>query len=278
MLKYMPLYGSILLTAIIVWIVISTIIGNRRKIGAALAGNHYVNLQSLCCAAEITPIVWTADGWVAACRECGAWQYFGDDFNEISENIITSDSRRSPAPRPSAVNGPESLATGLRPNCTCDTVRYINGDHLPDCPTQRIGFMESNPGSEVTSDRYSPAQAEMLRDDYRQAHPEIAALWDTPEGRQAVSNAALSVAIADEGEPLAVPPPPNIGGEGHPPYAGPHYAVEHDRFVPYDVLRDPIPGAAVHIVGNVACVGPLEVEEGPGDDTLDPSREDEDRV
>jgi hypothetical protein len=46
---------------------------------------------------------------------------------------------------------------------------------------------------------------------------------------------------------------------------------------PYDVLRDPLPGAAVHIVGNVACVGPLEVEAGDrGHATLDTSREDED--
>lgn len=231
MLKYMPLYGSILLTAIIAWIVISTIIGNRRKIGAALAGNHYVNLQSLCCAAEITPIVWTADGWVAACRECGAWQYFGDDFNEISENIITSDSRRSPAPRPSAVNGPESLATGLRPNSSEPEVTSDGPSELPYYPVLK-----------------------------------------------ARAAATIAHALGDEGEPLAVPPPPNIGGEGHPDYQGPHYAVPHDRFVPYDVLRDPPEGAAVHIVGNVACVGPLEVEEGPGDDTLDPSREDEDRV
>lgn len=66
----------------------------------------------------------------------------------------------------------------------------------------------------------------------------------------------------DQGEPLpaSMSHTPNVGGEGLPDYAGPHYLVEHDRFVPYDVLRDPIPGAAVHIVGNVACVGPLSDE------------------
>jgi hypothetical protein len=159
-------------------------------------------------------------------------------------------------------------------------LRYINGDHLPDCPTQRVAYYDVTAGGaepEVTSEITPyPADCTCHPDDrpaicqrrfaasecvaaYRERYPEIAAMW------------------ADEGEPLAVPPPPNIGGEGHPDYQGPHYAVPHDRFVPYDVLRDPLPGAAVHIVGNVACVGPLEVEAGDrGRATLDSSREDED--
>jgi hypothetical protein len=72
----------------------------------------------------------------------------------------------------------------------------------------------------------------------------------------------------DEGEPLpaSMSHAPNIGGEGNPDYAGPHYAAPVDyelpenRFVPYDVLRDPPDGAAVHFVGNAACVGPLSDE------------------
>jgi hypothetical protein len=34
--------------------------------------------------------------------------------------------------------------------------------------------------------------------------------------------------FASEGEPMATPPPPNIGGLDHPPYAGPNYADEHE--------------------------------------------------
>jgi hypothetical protein len=64
----------------------------------------------------------------------------------------------------------------------------------------------------------------------------------------------------DDGEPLELPPQPNIGGEGQPDYAGPHYESvigEEPRFVPYNMLHDPIPGTAVHKVGNVAVAGPL---------------------
>jgi hypothetical protein len=50
-----------------------------------------------------------------------------------------------------------------------------------------------------------------------------------------------------EDGPLLTPPPPNLGGEGNPPYQGPHYEAPEDypTAVPYDMLRDPLPGAAV---------------------------------
>jgi hypothetical protein len=68
----------------------------------------------------------------------------------------------------------------------------------------------------------------------------------------------------DDGEPLpaAMARQPNIGGEGNPAYQGPHYDVPHDRFVPYEVLGEPIPGTAVHLVGSVAVVGPLPEIDG----------------
>lgn len=118
-------------------------------------------------------------------------------------------------------------------------------------------------GTEVTSEL---TDAMRLRDDYRQAHPDIAAMWTGD----------------DEGEELAIPPQPNIGGEDHPDYAGPHYAAPVDyglpenRFVPYDVLRDPPDGAAVHFIGNAACVGPLD-GESQGDEGHDVSAEDNNR-
>ncbi len=69
--------------------------------------------------------------------------------------------------------------------------------------------------------------------------------------------------IDDSGEPMpaAMSAPPNIGGEDHPDYAGPHHDSAHGaqtRFVPYDMLDEPIPGTAVHKVGNTAIAGPLE--------------------
>jgi hypothetical protein len=253
MLKYMPLYGSILLTVIILWIIASTIIGNRRKIGDALAGRTYLTISdgnlllpenrvSVCCGAPTFRPRWSADGWIAGCQMCGEWQYLGDDYEHPPVDALPSydDSRRSPGSPPDAASGPGVEGQfGVRPTCTCDTIRYINGDHLPDCPTQSVGFYESTPGAEVTSDElpYYPHQ-------------------------KAFASARIAFAFGDDGEDMLTPPLPNIGGEGHPEYKGPHYIVPHDRFVPYDVLRDPPEGAAVHIVGNVACVGPLEVEAG----------------
>jgi hypothetical protein len=195
MLAIMPIIGSILLTLIIVWIIVSSVVAHRRKIRSALAGHSYCVIangnhlmpehrKSICCGAETFRPRWTADGWVAPCQNCGEWQYLGDDYDHPPEDALIPSSSL-PAPRPSDASRPDGL-TVVRP--------------------------------EVTSD--------------------------------------------DQGEPLpaSMSHTPNVGGEGQPEYAGPHYDVEHDRFVPYDVLRDPIPGAAVHIVGNVACVGPLEDE------------------
>jgi hypothetical protein len=205
MLQYMPLIGSILLTVVIVWIVASTWVANRRRIRSALAGRSYCVIpngqsimpearKSLCCNAETFRPRWTADGWVAPCQCCGEWQYLGDDYEHPPEDAIRS---------------------------------------------------------EVTSD------------------------W-----REQV----LAEHYGDEGEPLpaSMSHTPNIGGEDHPDYAGPHYAAPVDyglpenRFVPYDVLRDPPDGAAVHFIGNAACVGPLD-GESQGDEGHDVSAEDNNR-
>lgn len=249
MLRYMPLVGSVLLTIIIAGFIFYWVYQSRRKIGVALKGP----IRSLCCNADISDIVWTADGWVAACRACGGWQYFGDNEYEAAGILNTSggvikacdeqfdmrppgevvsiDSRRL-APRPAAI---EPGVVGQR------DARLTGKSPALGAPYG---------GAEVTSDYYPVKKARAA------AH--------------------IARAFGDEGEPLAAPPQPNLGGEGNPDYEGPHYLVQHDRFVPYEVLRDPIPGAAVHIVGKVACVGPLAVEGDRGDATLDISREDED--
>jgi hypothetical protein len=168
MLQYMPILGTILLTAIILWIGISTYVGNRRQIRDALHRKHFVN-----------------------------------------------DNR-------------DAEVTSEFPACTCHPE-----DRPPECMRQ-----------------YAASECVDL---YRRQHPEIAAMW------------------SDEGDPLpaSMAHQPNIGGEGNPDYQGPHYEVDHDRFVPYDVIGDPFPGAAVHIVGNVAMTGPLEPAEGTKDDISD---------
>lgn len=113
-----------------------------------------------------------------------------------------------------------------------------------------------------------------LGDDFE--HPPEDAITDAevtsdyyPVGKSFAA-ARIARAMGDEGEPLpaSLASTPNIGGEGHPDYAGPHYEVEHERFVPYDVIGDPFPGAAVHFIGNDATVGPLEddLPQGQEDD------------
>jgi hypothetical protein len=272
MLKYMPLVGTALLTIIIVWITVSTMIGNRRKIRSALAGP----IRSLCCNADISQIVWSADGWVASCLNCGAWQYFGDHEYELNEiklyeppfdmrppsQVIPMDSRRQ-APRPAATEPAGEGQLAGRLEVTSDERRTGKSPAL-GAPYGRDCTCHPDDRPPVCQHLYAAGDCmksyALSRDEYA-----------TKRARAA---AHVARAYGDEGEPLAVPPQPNLGGEGSPDYQGPHYRVQHDRFVPYDVLRDPVPGAAVHIVGPVACVGPLEEERG--DATLDISRADED--
>lgn len=190
MLKYMPIAGSILLTILILYIVVWSFIGSRRKIGDALYGRIADNPVDVLIRAGVLN---ADDKLVQAWRD-----YLDEPVGEPPEPIFYHS--RHPAPHPDA-----------------------SAEH-------------DHPWGDVLGYPYSA--------------PEV---------------------TSDEGEPLTAPPQPNVGGEGNPDYAGPHYEVEHDRFVPYDVLRDPIPGAAVHIVGNAACVGPLEDEGARGH--ADPGRE-----
>lgn len=69
-------------------------------------------------------------------------------------------------------------------------------------------------------------------------------------------------AWSDEGDPLpaAMAHVPTVGDEGQPAYEGPHYdsVIGPERqLIPYDMLRDPIPGTAVF---------PLETEKPDADD------------
>jgi hypothetical protein len=62
----------------------STIVGNRRKIGQAVAGSYF---RSTCCGATTTPIGWTEEGWTSGCDECGLWQYLGDDLRQSAARV-----------------------------------------------------------------------------------------------------------------------------------------------------------------------------------------------
>jgi hypothetical protein len=259
-MEYVPLYGSILLTVIFVWIIGSTIIGNRRKITDALAGRpaenpidvliragvldeddiHVQAWRDYCdepVGPEPDPIPFAGGGLVRS-------PMTGRFVGELSGEYFIPISRRPSSP-PNVASGPADEGQLVsRPEVTSEITPY---------PADCTCHPDDRPP--ICLRRFAASECVAA---YRARYPEIADMW------------------ADEGEPLAVPPPPNIGGEGHPDYQGPHYATAHDRFVPYDVLRDPPEGAAVHIVGNAACVGPLEIEPGATDDTLDPSREVED--
>ena len=71
----------------------------------------------------------------------------------------------------------------------------------------------------------------------------------------------------DEGEPLAAPPAPNLGGEGNPDYRGPHYDSllegQAAAWAPYEMLHKPPEGAAVYAIGEHHYVQP----EGENDGT-----------
>lgn len=270
MLKLFPVAGTILLTVIIAYGLYRGWRTSRGRIADALA----LRLRSTCCNARITPLGWTQDGWVSTCDECHAFQYLGDDHDNppsgfrhdgrptgrfhsgglvgdgirsdevparlSNEFIVPLPNAASKAPRPAA-SEPES-----RPSLSRDSGsphnsmgaairRAIMPEVTSLCTCDPLDRPPVCPRKYAVSDCVAA---------YRAAYPEIAAMW------------------SDEGEPLLSPPQPNIGGLGNPPYAGPHYDVPHDRFVPYDVLGEPIPGTAVHFVGNAACMGPLPEIDG----------------
>lgn len=80
--------------------------------------------------------------------------------------------------------------------------------------------------------------------------PILAALeFASPQEIKALDAYLAAQRSGDAGDALPTPPPPNIGGEGRPDYQGPHYDVEHPRFVPYEMLHEPIPGTAVRQMG-----------------------------
>lgn len=106
----------------------------------------------------------------------------------------------------------------------------------------------------------------------------IAQEFATPQEARALDAHVEALVSPDAGDPLPTPPPPNIGGEGRPDYQGPHYESSHElptRFVPYDMLGEPIPGTAVRQVGDSTVAGPLGGNDANNDPDGSESRQQE---
>lgn len=218
---------------------------------------------SICCGCVCKPIGWSADGWIASCRSCGAIQYLGDDHENPPGGFeITGKARigfhaggvvKASEPRRDRVIGkhpslgaPYGFADG----------GYVSptGRRPSDPEMQRLPL----PGEHLISRE----AAERMRDNFRRR---FGSLWPTQDEAHAararanhsaevtsdepyypVGKARIQAELTyrlgiDEGEPLATPPLPNIGGEGHPEYKGPHYeSDEVPQFIPYDMkLNNP---------------------------------------
>jgi len=85
-----------------------------------------------------------------------------------------------------------------------------------------------------------------------------------------ITPAEPEVTSEDEGEPLAVPPAPNLGGEGNPDYRGPHYESllegQAAAWAPYEMLHEPPEGAAVYAIGEHHYVQPEGENDGTSTD------------
>lgn len=294
--------------------------------------------RSLCCGATCQPLGWSQDGWIASCRQCGTWQYLGEDHDNPPPGF------RIDGKPEGFVAGGHIFAMekdGVRTEVTsakyhrdwggqAGDLEYemtiqrpgerlvVSADHVrcelppradPYGQVQDDGTISWREGYALTHGivaipldqrdkaeehgwRFKATSGESRVHMERTQEEHIANLrrleaipgyigrtagdtpWDSeqpyyPVGKSQAA-ARIARAFGDEGEPLKTPPMPNIGGEGHPDYQGPHYNTPHDRFVPYDMLHDPIPGTAVHQgVNGAGCAGPLATErndDGPDAD------------
>lgn len=297
MLKYMPLAGSILLTLIILWIIVYTVRQSRRRVRQALTGTYYRSTCcgstatpfgwsqdgwiSTCdeCGnwqyhgddydnpppgfgPSITVQIHADDQATPALTR--AREHFADLEQTLS---------RHPAPRSAAksppLDEPQGLASGgVIPCCRmalCTDPIFSLG--LCQHHWQWInGINGAGNAMEVTSEPTPyPADCTCHPDDRPAICQHLYALGDCQRlyeskmdpDRVYLGWGLFGHRIDDEGDPLQIPPQPNIGGEDHPPYEGPHYDVPHERFVPYDVIGEPVEGTAVHMIGDTAFAGPL---------------------
>lgn len=145
-------------------------------------------------------------------------------------------------------------------------IRPVQGKMKP--PPEVTSAWDGNPAdvlAEMTGKPVDPRVREFLNQPYRrgmtveQIHRDYPIYAVSPEIR---SNFYFVDERERTNDEMAIMPP-NIGGEGNPPYAGPHYESVHGpetRFVPYDVCREVEPGKAVHYapVAGLAVFGPID--------------------
>lgn len=272
-----------LLAGIVAIIAIWNIIGRRRYKVTWKAGG--LPAKSLCCAAPTQPIGWTADGWVSSCRACGAWQYLGDDFDNPPPGFQQRDAAVNSKPYAGSddevipfkgyargglvdPSGPRVRVGELSQDCILGSPRLYRGADLyarmSDNPADVLADLSGQPVNEETR-QYLDAEV-------TSKSPHACRMLDCDEPIVRLGlcqhhwDWLNAVERLEEGEPLTSPPMPNVGGEGHPDYQGPHYDSlldgQEPRYAPYEMLNEPIPGTAVVSVGRTAFV-PIE---GQGDE------------
>lgn len=243
MLTWFPIVGSILLTALFAWIGM-WIYRSRREERRAEA--DLMRRRRRCCSYfRSSRIRWSEDGYRGPCDRCGAMLYYGDGDTQSSEPLAFD----PPATVSPAIQSfRDRLRTiMIRRQFHPDTRAVLEVLDLMQRPAVREAVMPElrhrygfSPDSgrhdepyvspEVTSE-----EALRLREDYRRAHPDITDAWadarHDEEQRRMLRygdpDADQAARFFDD-EPLKTPPPPNIGGEGHPDYAGPNYSMPQE--------------------------------------------------
>lgn len=243
-------FAIVAAVAIILFVAFRTIQANRplrRYTVTRRAGG--LPFLSTCCAAATRPLGWTQDGWVAACRQCGEWQYLGEDHKNPPPGFNIDGTPNSEYERLIQQGYRESALARLhRVGQERRDFRFDAYDSAH--PSERLTDPSLLP--EVTSKHHIHEWTE---------------LWEI--GKAEPKDIRCRVCgerkpdYADEGDLLDMPPQPNMGGEGNPEYKGPHYDSLHEpavRFIQYELRGDPIPGTAVIPAGSFSVVGPIEGE------------------
>jgi hypothetical protein len=238
-MEWFPVIGAILLTAIIAyWIIV-----NRRKIGDALLGREASILTK--------------------------------ELPERDEYLLRPGERLVPWPTQDEAHAARGRLHYDTPRFPFDPGRAV----LPDAEVTS----ELWPTRHLTLDditRFSgggPNEQQIPREAPQKVIDEICWACDTVGGHTDDCPVGILEQIGqarvdpeNDGEPLSNPPQPNLGGEGNPDYAGPHYESVHElgtRFVPYDMLRDPPEGVAViPVKQSFGIVGPIRPKDTLDDD------------
>jgi hypothetical protein len=211
---------------------------------------RHVSTSPICRHPDESRPHWSQDGWIKACPDCRNIAYLGDDYDNPPANAVTDDEIKRRFPLVAVTDDgiadayitfdPPSDQSEVTSTETCYMCDVSNGEHASNCPQRVI--------DDIFNNRWGANWKHAVM-------PELF-----------VSRILTAEEIAElEEYPLlaAMAAPPNMGGLGNAPYRGGHYESTHgveSRFVPYDMLGEPVRGTAVHAIGSVACVGPIEFQ------------------